>query len=521
MSGHLPVSASTKDSATSATRDALLQKFGSDSDLLALGSSVSRVVQLASADDEATRTLAYSILSDVALTQKILRLANTVFYRTASNTPVTTISRAIFLLGFDTVKTSALAMMLVDSLSNNKHALSVRIELAEALCASLVGRELARRSQYQGAEEASIASLFKNLGRLLLASHEHALYKEINRLSNDGSHTPAQASMQVLGCSFDLLAETVLQEWNIPETIIHSLRPVAPGVVPAHKNRQEWMRQVASFSVELGKQIMRKDDPETSQASQELLKRFGSALHLDQDKMIQMFAAVGQEIEQLVESLNLVPPTSVPVEAPREEQEKGLPSILQLATMDTGALRPDTRHASGKPVNARDLLLSGVQDATQMMASGRCKVNELILLVLEILYNSMGFRFATVCLKDPKTGKFRARLAIGEAHVARQAAFAFPIVSERNLFHLAMENNADLMIADAAAPKIRELLPAWHLNLLPDARSFIVLPLVVQKVQLGLFYADRVQVAPEGVPPDEATLIKALMGQVLAALSAR
>src|SRR3954468_15700860 len=100
---------SVEGAATSATRDALLQKFSSDSDLLALGSSVSRVVRLASADDEATRTLAYSILSDVALTQKILRLANTVFYRTASSTPVTTISRAIFLLGFDTVKTSALA----------------------------------------------------------------------------------------------------------------------------------------------------------------------------------------------------------------------------------------------------------------------------------------------------------------------------------------------------------------------------------------------------------------------------
>ena len=77
------------------------------------------------------------------------------------------------------------------------------------------------------------------------------------------------------------------------------------------------------------------------------------------------------------------------------------------------------------------------------------------------------------------------------------------------------------MIADAATPKIRELLPMWHRILLPDARSFIVLPLVIQKVQIGLIYADRIQTAPEGVPPDEATLIKALMGQVLAALNAR
>ena len=75
------------------------------------------------------------------------------------------------------------------------------------------------------------------------------------------------------------------------------------------------------------------------------------------------------------------------------------------------------------------------------------------------------------------------------------------------------------MIADAHSAKIRDLLPAWHRALLPDARSFIVLPLVVGKVQLGLFYADRTEMAPEGVPPDETSLIKALKGQVLVALT--
>ncbi len=84
---------------------------------------------------------------------------------------------------------------------------------------------------------------------------------------------------------------------------------------------------------------------------------------------------------------------------------------------------------------------------------------------------------------------------------------------------LALENDADLMISDAASPKIRELLPSWHRALLPDAKSFIVLPLVVGKAQLGFFYADRTSTAPEGVPPDETAMIRALKRQVLAALA--
>ncbi len=181
----------------------------------------------------------------------------------------------------------------------------------------------------------------------------------------------------------------------------------------------------------------------------------------------------------------------------------------------------EARHPSGKPLNARDLLLAGVQDVTQMRASGRYRVNELILLALETLYRSMGFRFAVVCLKDMKTGQYRSRLALGEDHLARQAGFNFPIATTRDLFHLAMENDADLMIADSTVAKVRDLLPIWYRALLPDARSFIVLPLCLQKVQLGLFYADRTRTAPEGVPADETALIKALKSQVLAALSAR
>jgi hypothetical protein len=73
--------------------DRLLQKIGASTDLPALGSSVSRVVQMTSSDDEAVRNLAHFILSDVALTQKILRISNTVSYRTAAGTPVTTVSR--------------------------------------------------------------------------------------------------------------------------------------------------------------------------------------------------------------------------------------------------------------------------------------------------------------------------------------------------------------------------------------------------------------------------------------------
>jgi HD-like signal output (HDOD) protein len=504
---------------TRKVRAALMNKVCGDEDMFALGASVAQVVQMASSDDQGTHELAYYVLSDAALTQRILRLSNTAQYRTASGTNVTTISRAISLLGFDNVKTTALAMLLVDALSNSAHEQSVRVELMAALCASLVGRIMARYSPYQGAEEASIGALFKNLGPLLVASHEHERYREINALANSGQHTMAQASQMILGCTYDTLSETVMGEWKIPDVIVRSLAPLPPGTLKVAASRAEWMRQVASFGYDIARLMARSSNPAASHEGRSLQSRYGAALNLDSDKMADLVELVQDEMRSLLESMNMEPPPRFEAHAEPELEPEGLPNVLLLATMGAEAPGEAGFHPSGKPLNARDLLLAGVQDVTQMRASGNSKVNELILAVLETLYRSMGFRFATVCLKDGKAGMYRARLAFGDDHVRRQAGFMFPLASTRDLFHLAMENDADLMIADTGTPKIRDLLPPWHRALLPDARSFIVLPLVVGKVQLGLFYADRTAPAPEGVPPDETSLIKALKGQILVALS--
>lgn len=493
-----------------------MQKVNGDEEMFALGGSIARVIELADSDEPGPHDLAYFVLSDVALTQRILRLSNTVRYRTVSGTSVTTVSRAIALLGFDNVKTTALAMLLVDTLDNGAHAGSVRVELEAALCASLVGREMARLSFYQGAEEAAIGALFKNLGALLVASHEHARYREINQLANAGKHTPAQASQMILGCSYDTLSAAVLAEWKIPDVIVRAQAALPSSPLKVAASRAEWMRQVASFSLEVARLLSRSDDPAGMPEARALLARYGAAFELDEKGLERLFTNVAEGMQGLMESMNLQP-----LPKPEPEPGEGLPDVLMLATLDAGE-DEEGAYPSGKPKNARELLLAGVQDVTQLRAGGKARVNDVILAVLETLYRALGFRFATVCLKDARAGQYRARVSFGPEQARVQAGFAFPVPASgaRDLFALAMENDADLMISDAASVKIRELLPSWHRALLPDAKSFIVLPLVVGKAQLGFFYADRAHGAPEGVPPDETAMIRALKRQVLAALAA-
>ncbi len=502
-------------------RRQLIQKIQEDSALPALGSSVSQVVQIATSSHEAVQSLAHFILSDMALTQKILSVANTVAYRTASGTPVTTISKAIFLLGFDAVKTIALTMLLVEGLTG-KSALLVRQELVQAVGASLVGRELARSSAFKDAEEAAVVGLFKNLGRLLVLMHDETSYDEIIALSATGACTPAQAAMQILGCGFDSLADSVLRQWQIPLTIIKALSPLPAGSVRIATNRQDWLQQVASFSSEVAVLLSHSAPAGISMMTRNLLARYGTALDLDPNSLRELMIRVAEETRILTNTLYPETIASNGKDSFLSDDEAIAEDVLDdflLVTDEPGVKSEDQRYPSGKPMNARNLLLAGVQDVSEMVASGRCKANDLMMLVLETIYHGMGFRFATACIKDAKSQHFRARISLGKDSERLQSGFAFPLAGEHDLFHLAIKNDVDILISDAGERKVQALIPHWHRKLLADAASFIILPIVVKKQVFGLIYADRLCIADEGISPEEASLIKTLKAQIMASLS--
>jgi hypothetical protein len=113
---------------------------------------------------------------------------------------------------------------------------------------------------------------------------------------------------------------------------------------------------------------------------------------------------VEAETRQMAKSMDIALPEAN-AEAPELLKTLGVPSEFLLKTAEVTPAQEAIRYPSGKPHNARDLLLTGVQDVTQMLTSDDYKLNDLILLVLETLYTSMGFRFATVCLRDISSGR--------------------------------------------------------------------------------------------------------------------
>lgn len=279
------ISSSNNNGLTS-VKDQLVDMICNSPDLPALGASISNVIhiQTTSSTDESTQQLANLILADVSLTQKILRLANSVSFRKSSGHEISSITKAIPLLGLDTIKACALAIMLIEGIPEN-HAKHVRYELDLALSASLIGRKLAKRSAFSNTEEIAIVALFKNMGSLLVAVFDEKLYRETMALVTNGTHNKTQASLQTIGCSFDTLTEIAMHEWQIPNNIINAMRLLPSKTLVVPKNRQEWMQQAIEFSESAALLALQTNTQNKVIAEDTLLKQFGATLHLDQTQL--------------------------------------------------------------------------------------------------------------------------------------------------------------------------------------------------------------------------------------------
>ncbi len=510
-------------------KDRLINAVTDDPNLPALGSSIARIVKLSSSDDHSIQQLSYYVLSDVSLTQKILRLSNSAAFKAITNKEISSINKAIFLLGFDSVKTSALAILLVDGMPA-KHASHVRIELIHALAASVISRKLAALTPFtKDIEEVSIAALFKNLGRILLATYEPDLYHSMIALVTQGQHTPPQASMLVLGFSLDTLTEALLEEWNVPVNVIQALSAKPSGALITPKNKQEWTQIAAEFCEKAAPLVLGTNlIAEEIELKEKLLNRFGKVFSLTIPILNELISKATLETRELLVSADLesldknnkISQDSTHCEFDIAAEEN-LINELTINNDEPHNLQITERYACNKPYNASPLLLNGIQKTTEMMASGDYRLENLINLGLDSLYSALGFRFITLCLKDSKMNSFRARSSLGKKNLEYQKGFNFSTIPTNDLFHLAMQRNIDIVIANVFIPRIRKLMPVWHTTLLPDACSILVLPLIVNKKPIGLIYADRETESLEGITHDEAKLVRILKGQILIALNSK
>ncbi|MBV5331173.1 HDOD domain-containing protein, partial [bacterium] len=284
--------------AKQSTIDFLLRRMRRKSDFPALSESVSTINKITGSDKESISNLSNSILKDFSLTNKILRLVNSVYFRQAGGGNISTISRAVLVLGFDAVRNIAITVMLFEHLQNKGNANQLKEEFLRANLAAILAKDIGEKSSARDVEQAFICSMFHSLGRLLSQFYFPDESEEIKRLIEQKPCSEEAASLQVLGISFEDLGVGIARTWGFPNLIVNSMRKLPAGTVRKANTVEERMRILSSFSNELCTMISAVEPEQRQKELRKITARFCENITLSEQALRETMEKSFQEVAQ-------------------------------------------------------------------------------------------------------------------------------------------------------------------------------------------------------------------------------
>ncbi|MBV8380219.1 MAG: protein kinase [Paucibacter sp.] len=523
---HPAVEEGGREGGESATLEFLLRRMRTKTDFPAMSDAVTRIQRLTLSENESIGSLANEILKDVALTHKLLRLVNTAQFSSAGAGNVSTVSRAAALVGFAGIRNLALSLILLERMENKGHAQLLREEFLRSLMAASLARELS--SNTRESEEAFLCAMFHNFGRLLTEFYFPEEAQQVRRRVRAEAQpdappvSEAAASTQVLGISYERLGLGVAKQWGLPDVLQASMR--RPDGAPPNKlidspvERQRWLARAANDVAEL---IVTSEPSEAHARVHAMAQRYAKALGVSAEA----FGAAADQARQRLTQMAQVMEIKLPKNSPAQRLMEPLTpsasdSLAEHELQPTQVFEPTMPLSEQQQSReqAVEMLAMGVQDITNAMVES-FKLNEIIRMILETMYRSLGFRRVIFLLRDPRSETLVGRFGLGDKVEAVVPQYRVPLRvppgQQPDLFAAICAKGVDMLIQDAAEPRIAERLPAWFLQV--KAPTFLLLPLANKGVPFALIYADKVKAGSIDLGEKELSLLRTLRNQAVMA----
>lgn len=497
---------------TGGTLEFLLRRMQHRSDFPSMTAAMTAVNRLAQTEQGDAQKLAALILKDFALTNKLLRVANSAHYTSGRGGMVSTVSRAIVVLGFDAVRSIAMSLVLFERLQDKKHAEALKEEFLRASLAGTLAREIGvPLVGAGGSEEYFVCAIFHKLGRLLAHYYLREEALAVEKLLAREGETEDAASRRVLGITYRELGIGVARSWGFPEGIVDSMTPAKLTRRPA-STPPERVRLVCTLSDELCQLIER--EPFESRASKlgELMHRYEGLLPVDARQIGAMVTRALEAMQELAGALRLDLRQST-LGRQLVASAGGKAAEAPSSPNPVGAIEGVAAPAPATAVEVQGLLTAGIQDITQALTEEASQA-DLMRIVVETAFRAFGLRRVLLCLTDSSGRQLVARYGLGIEGGLERFRFA---LGGADLFNVLLARNADLLISDADEPKVRGRLPAWYVDGF-FARSFLIMPMRRGENVLGMLYADHEAVGGIRIAESELALLRTLRNQAVLAL---
>jgi HD-like signal output (HDOD) protein len=201
----------------------ILDKISSGYSMPALSPVAMKLVRLASVENITIDDLSVVIEKDPSLTVRLLRLANSAFFRTGD--PVTTISHAINIAGLTRLRIMALSLSLRDTFPLGRVGpLDYEEFWKVSLYQALIAKALAQRLRTCKPDEAFIGGLILEIGLLIFFDLLIKGKKEVQHIHLQPLKPLLQWQEENFGINHRQVGEAVLKYWGFSDNIIDCQR---------------------------------------------------------------------------------------------------------------------------------------------------------------------------------------------------------------------------------------------------------------------------------------------------------
>ncbi len=451
------------------TLDLLWTRVRQRGDLPGFSRAIGAIVGAMRGDNEREFNMTRTVLSDPALTQRVLRLANSAMYSVFGQ-DISTVSKAVIVLGTDSIGHLALGLKLIDGLANvSAESKGARLEMEKALMAGHVARQVASTATMHDSEEAVVCSMLHSLGRMMAAFYLPEMWKTIQARVGEGEPETV-AAHAVLGLELDALGRLVAQQWGLPAPLVNSLQDMAPQASDEPLNHADWLSAVSTLSTRCADVIGTAADPQqVTKALGRLTTDYAGMLGLEPD---QLAGAIHSARSAAASESLFLPATTAP------QLVEAAPVVIL-----------------GKPADAARVLARGVADMRG--AAATASTSQLLTMALETVFKGLGFSRTIAFLRNQDDACYVPRLFFGEGVQELASRLAFDDSYQPDVFHASLANDKMVFIENAHDPAFVSKLPRWYKEALPTARSFMVLPLTVNRRPVGLIYGDWDMTLPD------------------------
>ena len=515
------VEASDSDEAgLSGTMAFLLRRIRLKKDFPALSESVRAINRLASDESENIDRLSAAILKDFSLTNKILRQVNSAHFRHVGGGSISTISRAVIVLGFDAIRNIAISILLFEHLQDKGNAQRLKDEFLRANLAGILARDLAGKLRMRNVEQAYICASFYNLGRLLSQFYFAEEAEAVRNLVAQKGITEDQAAQRVLGVSYEELGSGIARTWGFPDVIVSSMQRIPEGKVREPASAQQRLGALAACADEICDTLAHQPAGDRKPHIEHILDRYEKAVPIKARDF-------DQSIEQSIDELRDFAST-VRISLASTRIGKQLRQYLggDAPFEDTGVAAETQPRINGearvtaatvrRASDVQAVLTAGIQDISNTLVSD-FKLNELLRIILETMYRAIGFQHVLFCLRDGRSNAMNGRFGIGDEVQRLARNFSFPLSYAPDVFHAATARGADILISDIDDPKIASRVPEWYRSA-TTARTFVLLPLTNKGKPIGLIYGDSEEAGDIRISEKEMQLLRTLRNQALLAI---